>query len=111
MLVLNILVPLDFFLGISRPLQAAGSCLLVSLPIFFAGVIFAVSFGQSPEPERALGANIAGAMLGGLAEYCSMLLGFQYLLLVAVGFYALSALALRSAPAVVAQGDLTRQAA
>jgi hypothetical protein len=28
-----------------------------------------------------------------------------------VGFYALSALALRSAPAVVAQGDLTRQAA
>jgi hypothetical protein len=30
-------------------------------------------------------------MLGGLAEYSSMLLGFQYLMLVAVAFYALSA--------------------
>jgi SAM-dependent methyltransferase len=92
MLALNVLVPIDFFLGMSRPLQVIGSCLLVSLPILFAGVIFAVSFGRTVEPERALGANIAGAMLGGLVEYCSMLLGFQYLLLVAVGFYALSAL-------------------
>jgi SAM-dependent methyltransferase len=111
MLLLNIFVPLDFFLGISRLLQVAGSCLLVCLPVFFAGVLFAVSFARSVEPERALGANIAGAMLGGLAEYCSMLLGFQYLLLVAVAFYAASAVFMRPARAVVAESTPRRQAA
>ncbi len=41
--------------------------------------------------------NIAGAMVGGLAEYSSMLLGFQYLVLVAILFYTLSAIGLREA--------------
>ena len=89
-LALNCLIPLDFFLGIQRTLQVASSCLLVFAPIFFAGVIFAVSFGRSAEADRGFGANIAGAMFGGLTEYSSMLIGFQYLLLVAVVFYALS---------------------
>jgi SAM-dependent methyltransferase len=111
MLAVNLLVPLDFFLGMSRPLQVVGSSLLVSLPILFAGVIFAVSFGRTAEPERALGANIAGAMLGGLAEYCSMLLGFQYILLVAVGFYALSALLARASRAAASHEERTRVAA
>jgi hypothetical protein len=91
-LLLNVLVPLDFFLGMNRFQQIAGSCLLVFAPILFAGVIFAVSFRYSQEPDRAFGANIAGAMVGGLAEYSSMLLGFQYLVLVALAFYALSTL-------------------
>ena len=43
-------------------------------------------------PDRAFGVNIAGSMLGGLAENTSMLLGFQYLLLVAIAFYGVSAL-------------------
>jgi spermidine synthase len=89
---LNILIPLDFFLGMNRAPQVVGSCFLVFAPILFAGVIFAVSFGQSAEPDRDFGANTAGAMLGGLAEYSSMLLGFQYLVLVAVAFYVLSAI-------------------
>jgi hypothetical protein len=91
-LVLNIVVPLDFFLGQNRITQVAGSCLLVFAPILFAGIIFAVSFGKSREPDRDFGANVAGAVLGGLAEYSSMVLGFQNLLLVAIGFYALSAI-------------------
>ncbi len=112
MLALNVLVPLDFFLGMSRPLQVAGSCLLVSLPILFAGVIFAVSFGRTAEPERALGANIAGAMLGGLAENFSMLLGFQYLLLLALALYGLSALLARSGRSTAAGAEgLARKAA
>jgi SAM-dependent methyltransferase len=90
-LALNILIPLDFFLGMNRALQVAASCFLVFAPILFAGVVFAVSFGRSAEPDRDFGANTAGAMLGGLAEYSSMLLGFQYLMLVAVAFYVLSA--------------------
>lgn len=88
---LNALIPLDAFLGLPRLVQVTGSCLLVFAPILFAGVIFAVSFARVAQPDRSFGYNIAGAMAGGLAEYTSMLLGFQHLVLVALGFYALSA--------------------
>jgi spermidine synthase len=91
-LLLNVVVPLDFFLGWSTATQMIASCVLVFAPVLFAGVIFAVSFSRTAEADRAFGFNIAGAMLGGLAEYSSMLLGFRYLLLVAVAFYGLSAL-------------------
>jgi hypothetical protein len=94
-LTLNALVPLDFFLGMNRSIQVLGSCLLVFAPILFAGVIFAASFKRTTQPDRAFGINIAGAMVGGLAEYSSMLLGFQYVVLVAILFYTLSAIGLR----------------
>jgi hypothetical protein len=83
---------LDAFLGLSRGPQIAGSCALAFMPVVFAGVVFAISFGQAVDADRAFGANVAGAMVGGLAEYSSMLLGFQYVVLVALGFYVLSAI-------------------
>jgi spermidine synthase len=94
-LLLNTAVPLDFFLGMPRSVQIIGSCLLVFAPILFAAVIFAGAFSRTEEPDRALGINIAGAMVGGLAEYSSMYLGFQYVVLVAILFYTLSAIGLR----------------
>jgi SAM-dependent methyltransferase len=93
-LLLNVVVPLDYFLGMNWAAQVVASCALVFAPILFAGVIFAVKFRQSDRPDLSFGANIAGAMVGGLAEYSSMLLGFQYLEVVALAFYALSALSL-----------------
>lgn len=105
-LALNSVIPLDFFLGLGRAAQMVGACLLVFTPIWFAGVIFAVSFAQSAEPDRAMGANIAGAMVGGLAENASMLLGFRHLVLLAMAFYLLSLVRLRSPapPPVVPDG-------
>ena len=89
-LVASALVPMDTFLGMDRTAQIAAASILAFTPIFFAGVVFAVSFTRAIEPDRAFGANIAGAMFGGLAEYSSMLLGFQYLLFVAVALYIIS---------------------
>ena len=89
-LVVSALVPMDTFLGMDRTAQVTAASILAFTPIFFAGVVFAVSFTRAAEPDRAFGANIAGAMFGGLAEYSSMLLGFQYLLFVAVGLYIVS---------------------
>lgn len=91
-LLLNVLVPLDAFLGLSQPVQIAGACLLAFAPVACAGVIFATSFGRSSRPNQMFGANVAGALVGGLAENASMLLGFRYLILVAAGFYLLSGL-------------------
>jgi spermidine synthase len=95
-LLLNTLIPLDFFLGMSRVVQVVAACALVFAPILFAAVIFANVFKRTGEPDQALGINIAGAMVGGLAEYSSMLLGFQYLVLVAVAFYLVSVIGLKS---------------
>lgn len=110
-LLLNAIVPLDFFLGLNRSIQVPGSCLLVFAPILFAGVIFAASFKRTTVPDRAFGVNIAGAMMGGLAEYCSMLLGFQYLVLVAILFYAVSAIGLRRADAAATDTSSTEPVA
>jgi hypothetical protein len=90
-LALGLVVSMDSFLGLSPTTQIAGACALVFGPIVFAGVIFAVTFRRSRHPDRVFGANIAGALLGGLAENASVAVGFQYLLCVAVGLYLLSA--------------------
>jgi hypothetical protein len=58
--------------------------------MFFAGVIFARSFRDAPDPDQAFGSNIAGSVVGGLCESFSMLLGFSHLLLLAAFFYVLS---------------------
>jgi spermidine synthase len=94
-LTLNVIVPLDYFLGMTRVIQVVGSSLLVFAPILFAAAIFAASFKRTTNPDRAFGINIAGSMMGGLAEYSSMLLGFQYVVLLAVVFYGLSSIGLR----------------
>jgi SAM-dependent methyltransferase len=95
---LGLVVSMDTFLGLPPAAQLVGACLLVFLPIAFAGVIFATTFARSSRPDRVFGANVAGALLGGLAENASVVLGFQYLLCVAGGFYLLSALCGNAAP-------------
>ena len=81
------------------------SCAVVFVPIFFAGVIFATAFRDSQQPDIDMGSNIGGVILGGLSEYCSLMVGFNYLILIALGYYALSAvlkprLRLPASPAV-----------
>jgi SAM-dependent methyltransferase len=89
-LALTVIVPMDAFLGLPRIWQIAGASLLAFAPMLFAGVIFAVSFSRSSAPDRDFGANVAGAMTGGLAENASMLLGFRYLGLLVIAMYSLS---------------------
>jgi SAM-dependent methyltransferase len=90
-LAVGLAVPPGQFLGMSPTLQILAVCLIVFAPIAFAGVIFATTFKRTSQPDRVFGANIAGALVGGLSENASVMLGFTLLLCVAVGFYALSA--------------------
>jgi hypothetical protein len=89
-LALNVLIPIDAFLGLPAALQIGGACLLAFAPVACAGIIFSASFARSQRPNQMFGANVAGALVGGLAENASMLLGFRYLILVAAAFYLLS---------------------
>ena len=93
LLALSIAVPPDVFLGGGTVWRYVVPCALSLAPMFPAGVIFARVFRDAPHPDLALGANIAGSVVGGFAESFSLLLGFRYLLLIAVVFYILSAVA------------------
>jgi SAM-dependent methyltransferase len=92
-LVFNYFVSLSTFLGLSLILRMAFASLAQALPLFFAGIIFAISFKQTESIEIALGSNLIGAVLGGIFEYASLALGIRSLYLLAMGFYLLSAVA------------------
>jgi hypothetical protein len=74
--------------------RAAIGALATSLPIFFAGMVFANSFKRVREASGALAANMFGAMLGGVLEYSSMVFGIRSLTLLALAVYGLSWLTL-----------------
>ena len=81
-------VPLEAFLNLPPPFGGFAATILLTLPIFFAGVLFADAFAGSASPSFALGWNILGAVIGGMAESLSYLFGIPTLILVAAAFYA-----------------------
>jgi len=91
-LAVNLAVPMTSYLALPGPVRVVASCAVIFVPIFFAGVVFATAFRDSARPDLDLGANIGGVVLGGLSEYLSLVVGFNGLLLVACGYYLLSAL-------------------
>jgi SAM-dependent methyltransferase len=102
-LLANCVIPMDWFLALPEPYKAIGSCTIVFLPVLFAGVVFATTFRSSTQPDVDFGSNVAGIILGGLSEYCSLIVGFQNLIWIAIGYYLLSALLRPKALPAVAQ--------
>ena len=96
-LALAYVVPQDAFLSIGvLPLRYALASLVAFVPVFLANLVFAGSFkGTGPTADVAFAANLIGIMLGGMLEYTSLLIGYQNLLLIVIGFYLLSALLMR----------------
>jgi spermidine synthase len=97
-LLVNAVVPMNVFLSLSPLWRTLASCAVVFVPVFFAGVIFATAFRESRQPDVDFGSNVAGIVLGGLSEQLSLVLGFNYLLFVAIGYYLLSLVCGRFAP-------------
>jgi len=60
---------------------------LTSLPMLFSGILFIRSFAAAERKDQALGANLFGALLGGLLQSITFLTGIQALLLIVAGFY------------------------
>ena len=61
-----------------------------SLPLFFAGIIFTENFRRASGRADCLGANILGAVTGGLAQNLSFIFGLKALLLIAAVSYGLA---------------------
>jgi len=91
-LLLNLALPMTGFLALPGVAKVVASCLVVFVPVFFAGVVFAVSFRASRQHDVDIGSNIGGVILGGLSENLSLMVGFGNLVIVAAVYYALSAI-------------------
>ena len=65
-----------------------------SIPVVFAGILFASQFRGVKSQSAVLGANLLGAVAGGLMENFSLVVGMRALLLIAMGVYALAGVAL-----------------
>ncbi|MFC1852183.1 spermidine synthase [candidate division CSSED10-310 bacterium] len=90
----NYFIPLHFFLSLPSTLKFVISSCFITVPLFFAGIIFINSFRKSANRDIAFGANILGAVLGGLFEYVSLSHGFRSLYLFVLLFYLCSYAAL-----------------
>jgi hypothetical protein len=93
-LLFDFFVPVSSFLGLPLVERIVLASLAQVIPLFFAGMIFAITFSQTDSIEIALGSNLVGAVLGGIFEYASLVLGIRSLYLFALAFYILSALVL-----------------
>jgi SAM-dependent methyltransferase len=86
----------DAVLGKGMGIELLYALFLLS-PVLCAGTIFATSFSKARGAGSALGANILGAVLGGWAEYGTMVTGIRFMALVALALYACSLIALIAA--------------
>lgn len=95
-LILTYLFPLDLLIGFSLAVRALGSIILLSLPLFFAGLIFGESLRRAGETARPMASNLSGSVAGGVLEYGSLLWGIKSLYVIAAVVYAGALLASRT---------------
>jgi SAM-dependent methyltransferase len=69
---------------------------LAFLPIFMANLVFTQRFKDTSSSTMAFGANLVGAMVGGLLEYAALITGYRNLLIVVAVAYGLAFLTGRS---------------
>jgi hypothetical protein len=71
----------------------AAATVVAFLPVFFGNLIFAHRFRAVGSSVTAFGANLLGAMVGGILEYVALVEGYHILLVVIAAIYALAFLA------------------
>jgi hypothetical protein len=81
------LVPPEALLLLPIVARFVAAVALAFAPIFLANLIFAERFRDSASSTVAFGANLLGAMVGGVLEYSAMLVGYRSLLLLVAALY------------------------
>jgi SAM-dependent methyltransferase len=66
---------------------------ILTLPLFFSGLVFSAEMDAAASVSAALGSNLIGAMAGGCLEYNSMYFGYRSLYILAIVVYGLSLIA------------------
>lgn len=81
-------VDLSWFGALPWAPRSAAVGAVTCLPMFFSGVVFARSFAAVTDRDQALGANLLGALVGGLLQTMTFVTGIRALLLVVAALYA-----------------------
>jgi hypothetical protein len=82
-----------YFVDISRfavlpfPSRALVVGIWTCLPMLLSGILFIRSFAVVPGKDLALGANLLGALAGGLLQSITFVTGLKFLLLIVAGLY------------------------
>ncbi len=86
-LIANYLIPFASIPGSGRMVGTV-VCAAYCVPFFFAGVIFTETFRSAAGSSKDFGANMLGAVAGGLTQNLSFVFGMKALLLIAAILYA-----------------------
>jgi SAM-dependent methyltransferase len=89
-------VPVEALLGLDMVPRFVAAVAVWFTPIFIANLVFAERFRNVEASNVAFGANLLGAMVGGLLEYVALITGYQALLLLVALLYGAAFLAGRS---------------
>lgn len=90
-------VPSEWLLALDPWTRAMAAVIVFLSPVYFGGLIFARLVEHETRLYEAYGSNILGAVLGGAAEYLSLIFGFRFLLAIALICYLFVFVLLRPA--------------
>jgi SAM-dependent methyltransferase len=99
LIAVNYAIPVGRVAFDSRAVESVFYGVLVFSPVFCAGLLFSTSFRRSASTATDFGANLLGAMVGGVGEYVSLVAGYQFLLLLVAVCYLLAIVSARSTSA------------
>jgi hypothetical protein len=87
---LNWIVPARTLLELDTAPRLVAAVSLAFFPIFVANLVFASRFRETERSTAAFGANLLGAMVGGILEYASLITGYRSLLVIVALLYGLA---------------------
>ena len=90
LIAVNYLIPVGRVTFDNRAAESLFYGVLVFSPVFCAGLLFSASFKESASTADDFGANLLGAMVGGVGEYLSLLAGYRFLLVLVALCYVLA---------------------
>ena len=67
----------------------------LALPVFFSGLVFVTAWAAEERRDLALGSNLIGSLVGGVASMLTMVIGFRGLTILTLAVYLAAMLALR----------------
>lgn len=83
-------IPPETLLTLNAVARFAAAVSLAFAPVFLANLVFAARFRDVGSSTTAFGANLLGAMVGGVLEYSSLVIGYRSLLFVIAALYGLA---------------------
>jgi hypothetical protein len=83
-------VPQERLLSLAPVPRFVAAATVAFAPVFLANLVFAQRFRDSGSPTLAFGANLLGAMVGGVLEYGALIVGYRDLLIAVALLYGVA---------------------